>query len=515
MQKCQNLFFCLLICLTASLFSLERDALSEQDILQTKNIREPAVAGRFYPGTAVELRKQVKALLDEGRTEDVRSKPIAIISPHAGYQYSGSVAAYGYRTIVGYDYKRVIVIAPSHYSRYIGASILDVSYYKTPLGLVKLAQGICNNLINNPPMIGTLKNAHMREHSLETQLPFLQETIKDFELIPILVSKLNNETIDFLAEKIKPFVDEDTLIVVSSDFTHYGPAYDYVPKFKEGDVKENIKKLDQGAFERILAKDLSGFIRYKQATRITACGFMPIALLLKLLPSDAQGKLLQYDTSGNQTGNFENSVSYASIVFTRGEKRSSLLDETSGLSKPEQETLLKVARETLDTYVRERRLPDLESEKHKITQKLNEKRGVFVTLNKNGNLRGCIGHIIPRKPLILAVMDNTVNSSTNDVRFGQVNEDELEEIEIDISVLSAIKKIDTPENFIPGKHGIIIRKLGASAVFLPQVATEQGWNREDTLCHLCKKAGLPSFAWQEDDMEFFVFSAEVFHENRI
>jgi AmmeMemoRadiSam system protein A len=140
---------------------------------------------------------------------------------------------------------------------------------------------------------------------------------------------------------------------------------------------------------------------------------------------------------------------------------------------------------------------------------------VFVTLNKNGNLRGCIGHIIPKKPLILAVMDNTVNSLSNDMRFGQVNEDELEEIEIDISVLSSIKKIDTPENFIPGKHGIIIRKLGASAVFLPQVATEQGWNREETLCHLCNKAGLPSFAWQDDDMEFFVFSAEVFHENRI
>ncbi len=515
MQKCLKLLYCLLICFAFSVLCLKRDVRSEQDLLQAKNIREPVVAGRFYPANPKELRKQIKTLLDDVRIEGVHGKPIAIISPHAGYQYSGSVAAYGYRAVKGHEYKRVIVIAPSHYSRYIGASILDVSFYKTPLGLVKLDQGICNNLINNPPMIGTFKNAHLREHSLETQLPFLQETLKDFALIPILVSKLNNETIDFLAEKIKPFIDDDTLIVVSSDFTHYGHSYDYVPKFKDDNIEGNIRKLDYGAFERILAKDLEGFIRYKQATRITACGFMPIALLLKLLPKDAHGEILHYDTSGNQLGNFESSVSYASILFTRGEKSPTLLEESSGLSKPEQETLLQVARETLDTYVKERKLPNLESEKYRLTQKLREKRGVFVTLNKNGNLRGCIGHITPNKPLILAVMENTVNSSTRDERFEQVNKNELEAIEIDISVLSPIRKIDTPERFIPGKHGIIIRKLHANAVFLPQVATEQGWDREETLCNLCNKAGLSPFAWQDDDMEFFIFSAEVFHEKSI
>lgn len=319
MHKYRKLFFCVLVCLAPSYLFLEQEAISDQKLQQSKNIRESIAAGRFYPASASELRREINTLLRKESTEGINSKPIAIISPHAGYQYSGSVAAYGYRAIKNYDYKRVIVIGPSHYSRYIGASILDVSYYKTPLGLVPLDQGVCNNLINNPPMIGTFKNAHLREHSIEIQLPFLQETLKDFKLIPILVSKLNNETIDFLAEKIKPFIDEETLIVVSSDFTHYGHSYDYVPKFKDGDIKGNIKNLDYGAFERILARDLSGFIRYKQATRINACGFMPIALLLKLLPSDAQGMILHYDSSGNQTGDFENSVSYASIVFTRGE----------------------------------------------------------------------------------------------------------------------------------------------------------------------------------------------------
>ena len=489
------------------------DYISEQTGTETQNVREPAVAGRFYKGTQSELKKQVDSLLKNVLAESLPGKPIAIISPHAGYQYSGPVAAYGYNAIKGYDYKRVIVIAPSHYSRYMGASILDVEYYKTPLGLVKLDLGICNNLINNPPLIGTFKEAHAKEHSLETQLPFLQTVLNDFKLIPLLIGNLNSESFDFLAEKIKPFIDEDTLIVVSSDFTHYGYGYNYVP-FKN-DVEANIKKLDYGAFERILALDFDGFIKYKRDTVITACGFMPIALLLKLLPGDAEGKILHYDTSGNIIGEFNNSVSYASIVFTRGKKTSKVIDENPDLNDKEKSTLIKIARDTLETYVRNKNLPDINSEKYTFTQKLKEKRGTFVTLNKNGNLRGCIGHIIPREPLFNAVMENTINSSTKDMRFTPVSEAELSDIEIDISVLSPIKKISRPEQFIPGKHGIIIRMGGMSAVFLPQVAAEQGWDREETLCQLCRKAGLPPYAWKDNKMEYFIFTAQVFHENQI
>ena len=506
-------FFFSLICITFTPILYAEEGLPENVLAGIQNVREPAVAGRFYAGTEAKLKKQVNNLLNNAFTESLPGKPVALISPHAGYQYSGLVAAYGYNAIKDYDYKRVIVIAPSHYSRYMGASIPDVDYYKTPLGLIKLDVGICNNLINNPPLIGTLKKAHAREHSLETQLPFLQTVLKDFELVPILIGRLNNEAFDFLADKIKPLIDEDTLIIASTDFTHYGYGYSYVP-FKK-DIEANIRKLDYGAFERILALDFDGFKRYKGATGITACGFMPVALLLKLLPDDVQGKILRYDTSGNQMGDFNSSVSYASIIFTRGKKSSEVIDEDPSLNDNEQLTLLKIARETLETYIKERKLPDVNNGKYTFTQKLKEKRGVFVTLNKNGSLRGCIGHILPREPLFKAVMKNIINSSTNDTRFTPVSEDELSDLEIDISVLSPIKKITGPEKFILGKHGIIIRMLGSGAVFLPQVATEQGWNREETLCHLCKKAGLPAYAWKDDDMEFFIFTAEVIYENKI
>ncbi|MFQ5714338.1 MAG: AmmeMemoRadiSam system protein B [Candidatus Scalinduaceae bacterium] len=506
-------FFFSLICITFTPILYAEEGLSENVQAGIQNVREPAAAGRFYAGTEAKLKKQVNNLLNNALTESLPGKPVALISPHAGYRYSGLVAAYGYNAIKDYDYKRVIVLAPSHYSRYMGASILDVDYYKTPLGLIKLDVGICNNLINNPPLIGTLKKAHSREHSLETQLPFLQMVLNNFELVPILIGRLNNEAFDFLADKIKPLIDEDTLIVASTDFTHYGYGYSYVP-FKK-DIEANIRKLDYGAFERILALDFDGFSRYKSATGITACGFMPVALLLKLLPDDVQGKILRYDTSGKQMGDFNNSVSYASIIFTRGKKSSEVIGEDPSLNDNEQLTLLKIARETLETYIKERKLPDVNNGKYTFTQKLKEKRGVFVTLNKNGSLRGCIGHILPREPLFKAVMKNTINSSTNDTRFIPVSEDELSDLEIDISVLSPIKKITGPEKFIPGKHGIIIRMLGSGAVFLPQVASEQGWNREETLCHLCKKAGLPAYAWKDDDMEFFIFTAEVIYENKI
>ncbi|MGR3176085.1 MAG: AmmeMemoRadiSam system protein B [Candidatus Scalindua sp.] len=478
-----------------------------------QNIREPVVAGRFYPGTEAELSKKVNNYLDRAFIESLPGKPIAIISPHAGYQYSGSVAAYGYKAIKDYKYKRVIVLAPSHYSRYRGASILDVDAYKTPLGLVKLDQGACNNLINNPPFIGTFRQAHKREHSLETQLPFLQTVLgNDFELIPILISRLNNEEFDFIADKLRPLIDDDTLIVVSSDFTHYGYGYDYVP-FKK-DVEAKLKRLDYGAFERILALDFDGFIRYKRATGITACGFMPVALLIKILPADVQGKILKYDTSGSILGDFNSSVSYVSIVFTRGSEPPDIISDNNSLNNEERLTLLKIARDTLESYVKEGKRPDLNSGEYTLSPILKEKRGVFVTLNKNGNLRGCIGHIEPREQLVKAVMDNAINSSMNDRRFRPVDADELAEIEIDISVLSPIKKISGADKFIPGEHGIIIRLGGMSAVFLPQVATEQGWDREDTLSHLCNKAGLPSYAWKDEKMEFFVFTAEVFHEEK-
>src|SRR5574341_1857787 len=301
---------------------------------------EPQVAGRFYPGNETVLREQINTFLKKIPKQPLKGKPVAIISPHAGYQYSGQVAAYGYSAIKDYGFTRVIILAFKHimFKRFRGASILTVKNFKTPLGLIPVDLDACNQLLAYPAsssqntthksikLFGTFEDAYQEEHSLENQLPFLQTTLGAFKLVPIMVGILIDDDFDKVADAIKPLMDDKTLIVVSSDFTHYGEGYGYVP-FKK-DIRKNIHNLDYGAFEKILSKDFEGLKAYRKETGINACGIMPIELLLKLLPPDAYGEILNYDTSGHQSNNFSFSVSYASIIFTK------LLETKSGHYTP-------------------------------------------------------------------------------------------------------------------------------------------------------------------------------------
>lgn len=291
---------------------------------------EPQAAGRFYPGSEKALADQIDTFFSNIREQVIPGKPLAIISPHAGYNYSGQVAAYGYSAIRKTDFKRVIVLAPSHFmngKRFRGASILNVKNFKTPLGVIEVDQDACNYLLNpsekNPPnpshkpisLFGCYEGAYQGEHSIEAQLPFLQKALKTFKLVPVLVGVLINDDIDRVADAVRPLIDDKTLVVISSDFTHYGEGYGYVP-FKDN-IEENIRKLDYGAFEKIISMDFDGLKTYRKNTGINACGIIPIALLLKLLSADAQGSILNYNTSGKQSNNFSFSVSYASILFTK------------------------------------------------------------------------------------------------------------------------------------------------------------------------------------------------------
>jgi hypothetical protein len=280
-----------------------------------KAVREPVAAGRFYPADEGALRKEVNSYLDKIPEKNLPGKPVALISPNAGYKYTGIVAAHGYSKIKSHNYKRVIILAPSHYGRFKGVSISLVSHYRTPLGLVALDSEVCNKLLAQPPLFGTEPQADKREYSIENQLPFLQTVLKDFKIVPLLFGTLSRENVQKVADAIKPFITNDTLLIASSDFTKYGDAFSYTPFRKN--IEENIKKLDYGAFNRILALDSKGFLRYRIETGITADGFLPIGILLRLLPSDAKGTLLGYDTSGRQSGDFTYSGSYASIVFTK------------------------------------------------------------------------------------------------------------------------------------------------------------------------------------------------------
>ena len=467
-------------------------------------VRSPAVAGRFYPADPAELRRTVERLLAGAPAAAPVPGIRGLIVPHAGYVYSGATAARAYAAVRGSAFRTVMILAPSHYSAFRGLSIPDVSAYRTPLGDVPLASEACRALRRASPLIAAREAAHAREHSVEVELPFLQATLGRFSLIPILVGRLEPGDYPLLADLLAPYVRDGTLLVASSDFTHYGPAYGYVPFTRE--VERRIRDLDSQALDRILALDRPGLLAWRERTGATICGIRGIGLLLELLRRGpaVRGRILGYTTSGALAGDFTNSVSYAAVLF-HGR------DPVMSLTPAEKKSLLVLARRALEARLRDGR--DLADPPPGValSPRLREPAGAFVTLERDGELRGCIGFIEPIRPLYRAVMENAVSAATRDFRFPPVEAEELPRIRIEISVLTPLREIPGPEAFEPGRHGIVLEKQGHRAVFLPQVAAERGWDRETTLEHLCRKAGLPPDAWRRG-ARFQVFEAEVFRE---
>lgn len=281
---------------------------------QSASVRPSALKGSWYPASREALRKQVDGFLGSVPQSVAGQRIVGMISPHAGYVYSGEVAAWGYKNLIGLPFRRVVLMAPSHYVPFEGVSIPRVDFYETPLGKVRLDKEACESLLEMP-LFGSVPNAHRREHAVEIQLPFLQRTLKSFDLVPLVVGLLKEEEYLAVSEELKRLQGPDTLFIASSDFTHFGPRFGYVP-FAE-DFRENIARLDHGAIDLILKRDWQGFLAYKGRTQATICGFRPIAILLKALPSGVSGQLLRYSLSGDMTGDYTNSVSYASIVFIR------------------------------------------------------------------------------------------------------------------------------------------------------------------------------------------------------
>jgi len=488
-------------------------ACSEKRPERPRRVRPSALAGSWYPARKADLEREVTTCLDGAEKVSLEGRLVALIAPHAGYRYSGEVAGWAFRQALDEKFDRVIVMAPSHHGAFRGFSIMEVDAYATPLGEIALDRHACDTLAAHKLHVKA-DQLHAVEHAIEIELPFLQQVLRGnkFQLIPILVGSLAAGDAEKIGAALNKHLSPTTLVVVSSDFTHYGPNYGYAPFTT--DIEANIKKLDLGAVDRIIAKDFNGYVAYLEKHKPTICGRNAIAVLLNMLPAEAQGRLLKYDTSGRMTGSFANSVSYVSAAFFLPDAVAS----EAPLGRAEQETLLRLARETVESAVGSGRLPERVEERYDITPRLKARSAVFVTLKKQGRLRGCIGRIgypelaAELPPLYKTTMLMAVESSQRDRRFMPVRADELKDIEIEISVLTIAKEVVGPDAFIVGRHGIIIRKGESGAVFLPQVASEQGWDRTETLQHLCRKAGLPADAWRGAGMKFFTFTAQVFSE---
>ncbi|MCJ7728265.1 MAG: AmmeMemoRadiSam system protein A, partial [Sedimentisphaerales bacterium] len=289
--------------------------------------------------------------------------------------------------------------------------------------------------------------------------------------------------------------------------------YGYVP-FTEN-IPEQIRKLDMGAYKYIADLDSAGFLDYKFRTGATICGYIPIAILLSMLDKPTEARLVKYATSGEITGDFSNSVSYLSIAFSGSWRGSppAPAKSVSELTEQDKKQLLALARGSIVSFLHLHKVPTASDLSVELTEAMKERRAAFVTLKQNSQLRGCIGEIFPSQPLYMSVISNAINAAVNDRRFPPVTKDQCDSLDIEISALTVPAPITSSDQIRIGIDGVVLRKGGYSALFLPQVAPEQNWNLEQMLTHLSLKAGLLADAWKQG-ASFLVFQAEVFGEDR-
>ena len=280
--------------------------------------RHPVKAGSWYPGEADALRGRIRQLASESadtQLDPQYGKLRALIVPHAGYDYSGSTAAAGFKLLKGEKYRRVVVIGAAHYEDVPGMSVLDVDAYQTPLGKVELDRAAIDPM-HRSPLVMSHPYAHDREHSIEMQLPFLQAMLEPgWKLVPILIGDLTRLQYQQAGRLVGKLLDEDTLLVISGDFIHYGPGYDFVPFPHDEETAQRIAHLDKGIVEHIRNIDPDGLSRYRNEMDLNDCVYPSAMVLLNLLPDDIKVTIIRYQTSGAVTGSYRNSVSYLAIAF--------------------------------------------------------------------------------------------------------------------------------------------------------------------------------------------------------
>ena len=521
-------------------------------LAQTEKNFKSTLDGRWYPAGRAGLTEQLSELYKAAEAEELKDV-IALIQPHAGYQYSGKTAFCGLKSL-GRNYRRIVIFGPSHSVRMTNIfSVPRYDSFETPLGKVSMDTDFMEKLLKHP-IFKDVPEALTREHSVQIQVPLLQYMFQirnskseirntadkqtaddpfdkllrpcsvqvragqrlaasDFpKIVFIIAGQCSMDTVKEAGKILQDLMDDETLLLISSDFTHFGDNYDYFP-FKD-DVPAKLKELDFGAYGWIRKKDADGFGKYIERTGDTICGYVPIETLLSMLPENANAVKIAYTTSGEIMKDYSSSVSYFSIAFSGkwGErKKSEEKRKTGTLTAEDKNTLLALARKTIVFYLDKRKIPEPSDLGVELTDGVKGERSCFVTLKENGELRGCIGEIFPSQPLYKSVIVHAVAAAVRDPRFEPVVKNEVGKLTIEISALTPPKEVSSYREIKIGTDGMVLKKGMRSAVFLPQVATEQGWTLEQTLTALSQKAGLLGNAWKEG-ASYLTFQAEVFGE---
>ncbi|MFC1577243.1 AmmeMemoRadiSam system protein B [Candidatus Omnitrophota bacterium] len=523
--------------------------------------KDADLAGAWYPGTKGALSAELAGYFKAAEPEEIKGDILAVISPHAGTRFSGPVAAYAFKAVRGRDYKTVIVIGFTHRKYFNGVSVYDKGSFRTPLGEVRIDEALAKDIIAQNHRISVYDQLFREENSVELLIPFVQYALPDAKIVPIAFGTQNYPDTMILANALANVMRgrKDVLIAASTDMSHFH-TYD------EANV---IDKNAMSILKAMKAKDL--YNKGKQGV-CELCGLLPVTTTLLL--AERLGyhniEILKYANSGDTSGNKDRVVGYLSAAIYKNGKPSPVKvkaappvkieaaprkvtedpfkvkeepakvkeappvvkkapakvkktpkakvqrikkDEAKMperiLNDTQRERLLKIARESITSYVRDGKKKEF-SESDPV---LNEEMGAFVTLHKNGQLRGCIGNMVGRGPLYQTVANMAIEAATGDPRFPRLSPGEIDDIDIEVSALSPLKKVKSAKEIqIPG-HGVIVKRGFRSGVYLPQVATETGWSKEQFLTSLCgSKAGIDPEAWKDPQTEMLVFSAEVFGE---
>ena len=482
----------------------------------SSKIRQPAVAGQFYPGNPNELRREVERYINEAG-EFPQYDPVALVAPHAAYIFSGWVAGYSYRQVRGRKFDAVVVISPCHVESFRFSAVMAEGAYQTPLGKIPIDPDLAREICSQSELVKKSDKGHQfglygrGEHSLEVQLPFLQVVLGDFKLVPIVMGDQSWETCQALGKALGTALKgKNALIVASTDLSH-GYTYDEANR-----MDSNLIELCEFFNPREIWEKL-------WTREVEACGGGPV--VASMIAGEKLGavgfKALKHANSGDvAVGPKDSVVGYLSAVIYKKagstvkveeeekEEAPPLPSNGNGLTLEEKRQLMEIAIASVQSAVKGGKAPGFIP----VSSTLKQNRGAFVTLKIDGRLRGCIGYIIPVMPLYMTVAEVAESAALKDPRFPPVSVDELPLLEYEISALSPIEVIEDPNEIVVGRDGIIIKMGRNQGLLLPQVATEYGWNREQFLQHTCRKAGLPPEAWKEPGVEISVFSAEVFGE---
>ncbi|MDD5562618.1 MAG: AmmeMemoRadiSam system protein B [Thermoanaerobaculaceae bacterium] len=485
-------------------------------------VRPAAVAGSFYAGDAAQLQRDVTGYLRGGG--EAGPPPAALIAPHAGYAFSGATAGRAFAPLAGAKLTRVILLGPSHQADFRGGALpaAGVAAFATPLGEVPVDRAAVAALARWPEFNGPAR-AHDREHCLEVELPFLQATVGAVPIVPILVGHSTDRALSLaMARRLAELVGPGTLVVASSDFTHHGAPYGYGPFPQDRSLPAALVALARATAGRAAAADPRGFAQQIEASGDTVCGARPITVLLELLAHAFRGAgtVVDVTTSAAVSGDLSQVVAYAAVDFTGSWgawREDPPPPRLATLDAVERKAALALARAALATHLTHAgQLADWFAA-NAVAGNLAAPAGVFVTVNNRGakarargRLRGCIGTMEAREPLADAIVDAAV-SAAHDPRFPALAASELPEEAIEVSVLSPMHDVAGPDDIILGTHGVLLSKGGRQAVFLPQVATETGWDLPTFLSALAQKAGMAPDAWRSG-ARFEVFTAQVFGE---